>query len=79
MKLTNYFYAKTTITQKLQPLSARNLLVVSRLVAISKASHSTHDTENVVVRGVDVDSRGRRGANRVVGHREEQRGVIDTR
>ena len=66
MKLTIYFYVKTTITQKLQVLSARNLLVVSRLVAVGKTAHARHHAENVVVRGVDVDSRGRRGANRVV-------------
>lgn len=54
-------------------------MVSNFLVAISKTAHARHHAENVVVRGVDVDSRGRRGANRVVGHREEQRGVIDAR
>ena len=53
--------------------------MVSRLVAISKTAHARHHAENVVVRGVDVDRGGGRGANRVVGDSQEQRGVIDTR
>jgi len=54
------------------------LIVISRLlIGVRKASHSTHDTENVVVRGVDVDRGGGRGANRVVGDSQEQRGVVN--
>jgi len=49
------------------------------LITIRKSAHTRHHAKHVVVRRVDVDSRGRRGANRVVGHREEQRGVIDAR
>ena len=56
------------------------LIVIPRLlIGIRQASHATHDAENVVVRRVDVDRGGRRRANRVVGHREEQRGVINSR
>lgn len=56
------------------------LIVIPRLlIGIRKSAHSTHDAKHVVVRRVDVDRRGRRRANRVVGHREEQRGVINAR
>ena len=52
---------------------------VWRLVAVGKSAHAGHHAQHVVVRGVHVD-RGRRGrANRVVGDREQQRGVINTR
>ena len=54
-------------------------MVSNFLVAISKSAHARHNAENVVVRRVDVDRRGQRRANRVVGDREEQRGVIDAR
>jgi len=54
-------------------------LEVWRLVAVGKSAHAGHHAQHVVVRGVHVD-RGRRGrANRVVGDREQQRGVINTR
>ena len=49
------------------------------LITIRKSAHARHYAKHVVVRRVDVDSRGRRRANRVVGHREEQRGVINAR
>ena len=52
-------------------------MVSNFLVTIRKASHSTHYAENVVVRRIDVYRGGCRGANRVVGDREEQRGVIN--
>ena len=52
-------------------------MVSSFLIAISKSAHSTHYAEHVVVRRIDVD-RGRvRRANRVVGDREQERGVIN--
>ena len=47
------------------------------LIAISKSAHSRHNTENVVVRRVDTDSRARGRANRVVGDREEECRVIN--
>ena len=49
------------------------------LVAISKTAHATHDAEHVVVGGIHVHSGAQVGANRVVGHGEEEGGVIDTR
>ena len=56
------------------------LIVIPRLlIGIRQAAHARHYAKHVVVRRVDVDSRGRRRANRVVGHREEQRGVINAR
>ena len=56
------------------------LIGISKLlIGIRKSSHSTHYAENVVVRRVDVDRGGRRRANRVVGHRQQQRGVINAR
>ena len=48
-------------------------------VTIRESAHARHNAENVVVRRVDVDRRGERRANRVVGDRQEQRRVIDTR
>ena len=49
------------------------------LIRIGKAAHSAHDAEHVVVRGVHADRRARGRANRVVGHREEDGRVINTR
>ena len=49
----------------------------SCLVRIGKAAHATHDTENVVVRRIDTDRGARGRTNRVVGDREEERGVIN--
>ena len=49
-----------------------------RLVAVSKTAHARHHAENVVVRGIDVDRGGGGSADGVVGHREEERGVINT-
>jgi len=50
-----------------------------RLVGIGQASHTGHDTENVVVDGVDADLRGVVCVDRVVGEGEEKGGVINTR
>jgi len=47
------------------------------LIAISKASHSTHYTENVVIHGVDTDAGGVDAGDRVVRQREEERGVVN--
>jgi len=49
----------------------------SFLVTICKTAHARHHAENVVVRRVDVDRGGGRGANRVVGDSQEQRGVVN--
>jgi len=48
------------------------------LVAIGQSSHPRHDTENVVVRRIDIDRRRLLAANRVVGEREVERGIVDT-
>ena len=70
-------HKKITITQK--PLRAANHWVVSRLVGVREATHARHHAEHVVVRRVDVDRRGRRRANRVVGDRQQERRVINAR
>jgi hypothetical protein len=54
-------------------------LSTDSLVGISESAHARHDTENIVVRRVDTDRRARGRANRVVGDREEERRVINTR
>ena len=51
----------------------------SHLITVCKASHAAHDTEHVVVRRINTDRRARRGTNSVVGDREEERRVINTR
>ena len=48
-----------------------------RLVGVGKTAHARHHAENVVVRGIDVDSGGGGSADGVVGHREEERGVVN--
>jgi hypothetical protein len=48
------------------------------LVGVGKTAHTRHHTQNVVVRGIHVDRGGRGRADRIVGHREEERGVINT-
>ena len=49
------------------------------LVGVGKTAHTRHHAEHVVVGGIDVNCGGRRGADSVVGDREEERGVVDTR
>jgi len=48
------------------------------LVGVGKTTHTRHHAEHVVVRGIDIHSGRGRGADRVVRHREEERGVVDT-
>ena len=48
-----------------------------RLVGVGKTAHARHHAENVVVRGIDVDSGGGGSADGVVGDREEERGVVN--
>jgi hypothetical protein len=48
------------------------------LVAIGKTTHTRHHAEHVIVGSVHIDSGRGGGANRVVRHREEERGVVDT-
>jgi len=48
-----------------------------RLVAVGKSSHARHDTEHVVVGGIDADLGAVRGANSVVGEREDERRIVD--
>ena len=48
------------------------------LITVSKSAHSTHYAENVVVHGVDADAGRVHGGDRVVGEREEERGVVNT-
>ena len=49
-----------------------------REIDVHHAVNATHDTKNVVVGRVDAN-RGRQvEADRIVGHRKEERGVINT-
>ena len=49
------------------------------LVAVREATHAAHHAENVVVERVDADL-GRTGTrNRIEGHRELERRLVDTR
>ena len=50
-----------------------------RLVGVGEATHAAHDTKHVVVGRIHADRGARRSANRVVGHREEERRVINAR
>jgi hypothetical protein len=52
--------------------------IVTRLVAVGKATHTAHDAQHVVVGRIHTHRRAGVGANRVVGHRQQQSGVIDT-
>ncbi len=49
------------------------------LVAVGKAAHAAHDAQHVVVDSVHADGRRQHAADRVVGQRQQQRRVIDTR
>jgi len=40
-------------------------------------THSTHDSQNVVVHSINADLGARRGADRVVGERNEERGIVN--
>ena len=48
------------------------------LITIGEPAHTAHDAEHVIVRRIHEHGRGREGAHRVVGHRQEERRVIDT-
>jgi len=52
---------------------------LGRLVAVRQATHAAHHAEHVVVDGVDADLGRAAGAHRVHGHRELERGLVDTR
>jgi hypothetical protein len=47
------------------------------LIAISKSTHSTHHTENVVVHGVDADLGGVDTGDSVVGQGKVERGIVN--
>jgi len=55
------------------------LCCVLRLVGVREATHAAHDAEHVVVDGVHADLGRATRADRVNGHRELQRGLVDTR
>ena len=48
------------------------------LIAISKSTHSTHHTENVVVHGVDAVLGGVDTGDSVVGKGEVEGRIVDT-
>ena len=54
-------------------------LLVSRLVAVRQATHAAHHAEHVVVDGVDADRGSVLVLDRVHGHSEVQRRLVDTR
>ncbi len=49
------------------------------LVGVGKTTHTRHHAEHVVVGSIHIDSGGGGGANSVVGDREEESGVVNTR
>ena len=49
------------------------------LVGVRKTAHAGHDAQHVVVDGVDAHLSRTARADRVHGHRELQRGLVDTR
>ena len=49
------------------------------LVGVREATHAGHDTENVVVDSVHAHLGSASRAHRVHGHRELERGLVDTR
>ncbi len=48
------------------------------LVGVGKTAHTRHHAEHVVVGSIDVDRGGGRSADRIVGDREEESGVVNT-
>jgi len=48
------------------------------LITVCKTAHAAHDTEHVVVGGVHTHRGARGRADRIVGHRQQDRGVINT-
>ena len=60
-----------------------NIFIVKRglttLVRVGKATHTAHDAEDVVVRGVDTDFARVSSRNSVVGKDKLERGVVDAR
>ena len=53
--------------------------LVLRLVGVREATHAAHDAQHVVVHGVHAHLRRAARANRVDGHRQLQRGLVDAR
>jgi len=49
------------------------------LIAIGKSAHARHNAENVVVGGIHTHGGAGGSANSVVGHSEQDGGVINTR
>ncbi len=49
------------------------------LVGVREAAHTAHDAEHVVVSRIHVHCGAQVGANGVVGHSQEQGGVINAR
>ena len=50
-----------------------------RLVGIGKPPHSRHNAEDIVIDRIHADLRGQQCADRVVGERQAERRVVDTR
>jgi len=49
-----------------------------RLVTVSESSHTTHDTEHIVVHRIHAYLRRQRRTDGVVGQREDERRIVDT-
>jgi hypothetical protein len=54
-------------------------MYIYTLIAVGQASHTTHDTEHIVVGGIHADRGTGVGAHSVGADGEEQRGVVNTR
>ena len=69
-----YLYSITTNKQQEEPLNQAGCLV-----GVGKTTHTRHYAEHVIVGSIDIDSGGGSSADSVVGDREEESGVVDTR
>lgn len=67
-------YKKPDINTESSEVYVQN---VPTLVGVSKAAHATHDTEHVVVRGIDTDLGTVDRTDCVVGEGEDECGIVN--
>jgi hypothetical protein len=70
-------YQLLRTSNKNQTHPAGEKWVVRCLITISKTTHARHHTQHVVVGRIHADLGARGRADRVVGHRQQERGVIN--
>ena len=54
-----------------------NIFVSTSLIAVSEAPHTRHHAQHIVVSGEHIHLGRGGGADRIVGHRQEESGVIN--